>query len=109
MATLDPKVKTALTNAGVKLTPRREALLADAGQKLSIDWQKWLQLLTKYGPQVIALILAILSGDNPPTPPTPAMQAKAGAKCPHDCWCEAFDSAMQTVELIAQQCCDCCE
>lgn len=102
MKTLDSQVKTAFTNAGCTLTPQQEHIAASA---TSINWLQLLQTLGSLASKILPIIIGLLGGNTPPTPP-----AKAGANyCDHHkCCCEALEAELCAVEILSRHICDCC-
>ena len=70
-----------------------------------IDWKT---VLLKLGQQALLILLQLLGVPLPA--PSPAAKA-ATPGCPehHACCCDCLASAVETVQVCADHCCDCCD
>ena len=82
------------------LTQDYKDLLAEAG----IDWQAFLQKVANAA-QKLLILIQLLGG----LLPSPA-QGTAKAGCEHHaCCCDCLKAAVETVNVCADHCCNCCD
>lgn len=104
LKTLDPAVKAAFTNAGIKLTPKAEHVAAEAQAKGAIDWTKVIQIGVNLALQILGLFGIVIN-------PAPASSVKQSMPSPKTCpnpsdGCGCCHCAQKNI-LLAALCCEC--
>lgn len=106
LAILDQATKSLFTNCGLSLTPAQEHIAATASAS-GLDWKQVLKNLSllalKNLPTIISLILGTMANQqNSSKTSTPGC-------CDHRaCASDCFNSALATVQVCANHCCECC-